>query len=164
MGRAGNLAGYRVTPLPSLSLIMETGMHMVRNDYHRAAVCHIPWLAILALMLGGGEACAISIRHDQPVASYNTHAEAFGATGYLADDAGQFCTATLVTSGALLTAAHCVDDDFDGQLDLPATDIAFGLERNVPGYVPSCIPCGRLPAANPLSIWPCSRSLRQLRA
>ena len=89
-----------------------------------------------ALALGSVPAGAISIRHDQPVSSYNSLATSFAAAGYLADNSfGQFCTGALVSADQVLTAAHCVDDDSDGQLDFPATDIAFGLSANVPGTV-----------------------------
>ena len=89
----------------------------------------ISWLFACALT---PLAMAISIRDDQTASPHNALAAQFPATGYFGTTAGQSCTATLVAPNLLLTAAHCVDSNADGNPDDLADVYAFGLELNIP--------------------------------
>ena len=58
------------------------------------------------------QALGITIRHDVDDAQYTALAESFAAVGHI-----DGCTATLIAPDVVLTAAHCFDDDADGELD-----------------------------------------------
>jgi len=57
-------------------------------------------------------ASAITTRHDVEDAAYTELASTFEAVGHI-----DGCTATLVAPQVVLTAAHCLDDDGDGEVD-----------------------------------------------
>ena len=87
---------------------------------------------------------AIFIRHDVPVAHYSalaTRAE-FQAAGYLGipGSGGSSCSGTLVAPDKFLTAAHCIDGDFNGVPDRAANMLVVGFDVN--------FPAGGLPAHN----------------
>lgn len=80
------------------------------------------FLGVLGLGMGAlllwQPARAISFRDDVPADEYLALAQQFPMVGAFAGE-GEFegCTATLVAPDKALTAAHCVDDNSDGQLD-----------------------------------------------
>lgn len=67
-------------------------------------------------------ALAITTRHDAADGDYIALAEPFAAVGHI-----DGCTGTLVAPDVVLTAAHCLDDDGDGEVDRGRTPRTFSL-------------------------------------
>lgn len=64
--------------------------------------------------------------YPEGVISGGQLSRSFGATGTLLQNNAFACTATLVATDAILTAAHCVTDRFSGQM-VSANSLAFGI-------------------------------------
>ena len=105
----------------------------------------IPLAAVVSLtavvLSGAAPARGVYIRHDVPVARYNTISSAsnFGPAGYIADKSWgiAFGSGTLISPTKVLTAAHVVDENGDLRIDDPAQikRIVFGVQRNLPSFL-----------------------------
>ncbi len=86
----------------------------------------------LAAIFAAADAGAIYIRHDRTATPHEQLAAMFPATGYFGESNFQSCTATLVSPTQVLIAAHCVDNNANGNPDVSVSSMAFGLQVNVP--------------------------------
>lgn len=73
------------------------------------------------LLLLATTALAITTRHDVPESEYIDWGVTFDNIGWFGEGTDPYCGATPVAADKVLTAAHCIDDDGDGELDWPVT-------------------------------------------
>ena len=81
---------------------------------------------------------AVVIRHDTPDVEYRNLASNYPAVGSLTSPMEDlFCSCTLVAPNMVVTAAHCIDVNSDGQADTNewmSTQVIFGSDGNNPSH------------------------------
>lgn len=93
----------------------------------------IPFLSLVLLA-----STAVVIRHDVPDQAYRDLASNYPAVGTMVSPIEDFfCACTLVAPDLVITAAHCIDVNSDGQPDsdeMTYTQIIFGGDGNNPTH------------------------------
>lgn len=120
----------------------KAGGYGLKREIKRLKSTLMTATCAVALSVGWvSDAAAIFIRDDVAVGSYNGLAAdvRFQAAGYLgtAGGSGSFCSGTLIGASTFLTAAHCVDYNFDFILDDTPGTLVVGFDVNFPLSLPS---------------------------